>query len=350
MKVGLVFGGRSVEHAISIRSASNILKALFELDVDVKPFYIDEEGFWSEITVQRGQPLQEALLEKKPVSLNLSTFEPFDSIDLFFPIVHGTSGEDGSLQGFFELLNKPYVGPRVQSSAICIDKEIAKRLIKAKGHLVSDYIVIDRLDESTVEEVNAKIGFPCFVKPASLGSSVGISKVETKEDLKKGIELAFEVDRKVLIEKKINGKEIEVGVIGSKKPQASCPVWVKTTHDFYSFEAKYLDPDGAHLEVPFQADAILIEKIQQEAIAIYKELGCESMARVDFFLTSDEELYLNEVNTLPGFTNISAFPKAFEALGVGFKDLIEILIDEAMIRFQSESSIQRSQLVGSNCK
>lgn len=344
MKIGLVFGGRSVEHEISIISASNIARSLENLELDVVYLFIDTDGLWFLIEKDRETSLKDALNFKKPISLNLSNFEPFNEIDLFFPIVHGTSGEDGCLQGFFELMNKPYVGPRVQASAICMDKELTKRILKNAGHLVVDYICLRKKEEFDTAKVQEEIGYPCFVKPASLGSSVGISKCYDAQDLEQAIKEAFSYDKKVLIEKGIVGEEVECAVIGGKLPQASLPVKLKPSHDFYSYEAKYIDPNGAKLEAPFVADDFLLKRIQQEAIEIYRLLGCESMSRVDFFLTEAGDLYLNEVNTLPGFTNISAFPKAWEVSGVGFDDLIEILITEAIFRFQSDQKISRNKL------
>lgn len=336
MKVGLVFGGKSVEHAVSIRSASEVSKALNELKAEVFYFYIDENGFWFEVVLGNSTNLQECLINKKPLVLNLSTFEPFNKIDVFFPLVHGSFGEDGCLQGLFELIDKPYIGPGVLSSAVCMDKEMAKRLVEKKGILVGQYMVYRKGDRIDLREIEEKIGFPCFIKPASLGSSVGISKVYQNDDLHKAIDEAFYYDEKILIEKTIVGQEIECGVIGSKKPQASFPIRLIVSHDFYSYDAKYIDPNGMQLEAPFMADEELIKKIQEQALIVYKELGCFSMARVDFFLDQENELYFNEINTIPGFTSISGFPIAWMASGIEMVDLVDILITESLFRKQNQ--------------
>jgi D-alanine-D-alanine ligase len=341
MKVGLVFGGRSVEHEISILSAVNVAKVLEKLLVDVIYYYVDPKGHWFVFEKMPNEELKEALQRAKELVVNFGNFQEFQKIDLFFPLIHGTTGEDGSLQGFFELVNKPYVGPRVLAAAICMDKEVTKKILKAKGVLVVDsitYVTKEKIDEELIEQ---KIGYPLFVKPASLGSSVGISKVYDPLQLKEAIDLAFTFDQKIMIEKAINGQEIECAVIGAKKPQASLPVKLCVNHDFYSYDAKYLDPQGAYLEAPFKAEPALIEKIRQKAIEIYLALGCVSMARVDFFLTEADELILNEVNTIPGFTDISAFPKAWNCLGVDTVELVDTLLTEALLRFNEEKTLKR---------
>ena len=345
MKLGLVFGGRSVEHEISIRSANQVSEALKKLNIEIIYIYIDKSGSFYEIQKPNHLFLKDCLEQKKPLQLNLTTLEPFQSIDIFFPLVHGTSGEDGCLQGFFELIGKPYIGPGVQSSSICMDKEMTKRILRAKGFNVGTYHVLKQGDEIDHELIEKEINFPCFVKPASLGSSVGISKVYSALELEDKVHLAFEHDQKVLIEKAIQGKEIECAIVGTKKPQCAFPIRLIINHDFYSYEAKYIDPNGANIEAPFQADEDLILMIQNTAIEIYKELGCESFSRIDFFLTDENELVFNEVNTIPGFTEISAFPLAWKISGVEMADLLDILITESLLRFASKKTlIQQSQV------
>ncbi len=336
MNLGIVFGGRSVEHAVSILSTERICSVLETLPFDLFFYYIDRQGAWYELNKEIGEPLGQALSNKKPIQIHMQTFEPFSSIDLFFPLVHGRDGEDGALQGFFELINKPYIGPGVQSSSICMDKELAKRLVQAKEILVADYVVLKEGSAWSLEGIVKKIGFPCFVKPASLGSSIGISKVYNSLELDEAIKKAFFYDQKILVEQAIVGEEIECALIGSKKIQASFPIKLHVQHDFYSFDAKYIDPNGASIEAPYQAEDVIIKKIQQTAVRIYEELGCESMARIDFFLTKEKALYFNEVNTIPGFTSISGFPLAWERSGVTMQNLIQALVEEALIRHQEQ--------------
>ncbi len=330
MKLGLIFGGKSVEHDVSLRSAEKVAIALKQLKIDVIYIYIDKNGCFFE--------LDEDLSNKKPIILNLSTLEPFQSIDIFFPLVHGTFGEDGCLQGFFELLGKPYLGSGVLASAICMDKEMTKKILALKGFRIGPYKALKIGDSIDIDLIEKEIQYPCFVKPASLGSSVGISKVYNSKELSEKIAYAFQYDRKILIEKAIIGKEIECALVGSKKPQCAFPIRLIVNHDFYSYEAKYIDPQGAMIEAPFQGDLDLITMIQNSAIEIYKELGCESFARIDFFLTSENELYFNEVNTIPGFTEISAFPLAWKTSGIDLPDLLDILITEAFLRYDSKKN------------
>jgi D-alanine-D-alanine ligase len=340
MKIGLVFGGMSVEHEISIASAKNIFTGLKKLNFSVVAFYVDRQGRW--FIVESLDNL-DALDQKDSFNVNFFDLAPFSTIDLFFPIIHGTFGEDGSLQGFFELLQKPYVGPTVLGSALGMDKLMAKKVVESAGINAGVYTSYRKKEAVNLAEVEEKIGYPCFIKPISLGSSVGISKAKNQQELKEAIALAFLYDEAIIIEKGIDGMEIEVAVIGSNQPQASFPIRLIVNHDFYSYQAKYEDEKGCEIQAPFEAPKEILEKFQQQAIQVYKELKLVSMARVDFFFTSNQEIIFNEVNTIPGFTHISGFPIAWKASGLDFEDLLEILILEAHLRFQEKRKILRAK-------
>lgn len=340
MKIGLVFGGVSVEHEISIASAKNVFAGLKKLDFTVVPFYVDRQGKWYQV---KNLDHLDQLEEKDSFSLNFYDFSPFSSIDLFFPMIHGTYGEDGCLQGLFELLQKPYIGPSVIGSAMGMDKGIAKKIAEKAGIAVGVYRTYRKKDEINFSDLEEKIGYPCFVKPISLGSSVGINKAKDLTELKEAIKVAFSFDDAIIIEKQVIGKEIEVAVIGTHQPQASFPIRLIVNHDFYSYAAKYEDEKGCQIEAPFQAPKEVLELFQKTAIKVYQELQLTSMARVDFFYTESKEIIFNEVNTIPGFTNISGFPIAWKASGVEFEDLLEILILEAHLRFQEKRKISRTQ-------
>ena len=342
--IGLVFGGKTVEHDISIMSAINVAKGLLQLNFPSRYFYIDSSGKWFEVDNLVDHKISESFQRKRPVVIDFSNFSEFDNIDVFFPIVHGTTGEDGALQGLFELIDKPYVGPGIKASAICMDKEFTKKLSEIIGIKVAKYISIHKGEKLDISQVEEKIGYPCFVKPASLGSSVGISKVKNENELLESLKTAYLVDDKILIEEELIGHEVECAVIGYRKPQVSLPVRLIINHEYYSFDAKYNDPNGAFLEIPYKADDALLKQIQEAARKIYVGLDCASLARIDFFITEDEGIYLNEVNTLPGFRDISAFPQAWKATGVDLPSLLEILIVEAILRFEEKKQISRTNL------
>ncbi len=329
MLVGLVFGGVSVEHEVSVNSAKNVAQALKRSGFEPVLFYVDKRGFWHRVQdfscLANGKTIQ-------PFLVDLNGLELFHDIDLFFPLIHGTTGEDGSLQGLFEWLQKPYIGPGVAGSAISMDKAIAKQLVRAAGIDSGEFLVARKQQEPPLEAIKNQLGFPLFVKPVDLGSSVGVTKVYSEDALLHALERAYSLRDKIIIEKAIQGIEIEVGVIGYDQPIASLPIRLHVKHDFYSYEAKYQDAHGCEIEAPFQARPALIQRIQDHAMTIYRELGLSSMARIDFFLTADEKIIFNEVNTLPGFTAISGFPLAWQVSGMPLDDLIARLVVTAYER------------------
>lgn len=337
IRVAVVFGGRSVEHEVSIVSAKNIMAAIDKTKYDVVPIGIDKRGSWHLLTGQKS--LTGGSKYSQIVSPKTAALEPLQAtksgrIDVVFPVLHGPFGEDGTVQGLLKLAGVPFVGAGVLGSAIGMDKDVQKRLLRDAGLNVARF---------TTNRTNP-FGYPVFVKPANTGSSVGISKANNSKELVTAIKLAQKFDTKVMIEEETRGREIEISVLGNKNPIASVPGEVVTneSHTFYSYEAKYLDENGAKLIVPAKLPTATIKKIQQTAIAAYKALCCEGMARVDMFLTPKNKIYINEINTIPGFTSISMYPKLWEASGLSQTKLIDKLINLALDRFAAEKKLQTS--------
>ena len=322
-RVAVVYGGRSGEHEVSIRSAESILKALDPDRYKVLQFFIGKDGKW------RPRPILP---------------EPGGNpeIDVVFPVLHGTFGEDGTVQGLLELADLPYVGPGVLSSSASMDKEVTKRLAAERGLPVVDYYVV-RQGQFDLAEICGRLPFPLFVKPANLGSSVGISKTRTCQELEDAIRLAAQYDRKVIVERGIEGRELECSVLGNEDPVASVPCEIVPSREFYDYEDKYL-LDAAKLIVPADLPGGTAEEVRRLAVACYQALECEGMARVDFLLESATgKLYINEVNTIPGFTSISMYPKMWEATGLTYGALLDRLIELARSRHAQKQALKYSR-------
>ena len=354
----MLFGGQSVEHEISILSARNIYEAIDKEKFEIVLIGIDKFGGWhfsnDLIFLERDSKIhlksfidssdKLALVpgQRTDFLLPISNQDRQKRIDVVFPILHGTNGEDGSIQGFLKLSGIPFVGAGVLGSAIGMDKDISKRLLRDAGIPIPHFHVIRRINKNSIlpQKIFEEFGLPLFVKPVNLGSSVGVSKVKTIEEFTSAIDEAFLYDHKVLIEKCIIGREIECSVLGNENPTASVPGEIKPNYEFYSYEAKYLDENGAILEVPAQLPSVVIKKIQETAIKTFQVLEIEGMARVDFFLQENGELLVNEVNTIPGFTQISMYPKLWEASGLSYKDLITRLIELALERANRDKKLK----------
>ena len=316
IKIGLVFGGRSGEHEVSVISAESIRNNLDKRKYDIRDIFIDKNG-------------------KFDIDLIIHA-------DVVFPIIHGSYGEDGCLQGMLEMMGKPYVGAGVLGSALGMDKEVQKRLLMQAGIPVAKYKVIRKQDiENKIYKINR---FPVFVKPVNGGSSVGVSKVASRQSLVASLKKAFIYDAKVLVEESVEGRELEVSVLGNQNPIASVPgeIIPQGKHDFYDYEAKYVDEKGALLVIPAKLQSDKVTEIQRLAIQTFKTLECEGMARVDMFLRPNGELVINEINTLPGFTNISMYPKLWEASGLPFPKLLDKLINLALERKREKDQLKRS--------
>jgi len=329
-------GGQSPEHEISIRSTKNILAAIDATNYTVTIIGISKSGRWHLIDQNE---LGDRVEEKgNPVFIRPGQRQAFlmenggalPSFDVVFPVLHGPNGEDGTIQGLLRLLDIPFVGPGVLGSAICMDKEVTKRLLKAAGIGVAQWITLRQGDAiPDYETVAEKLGAVVFVKPANMGSSVGVHRVDTKEAWDHAIQDALTYDRKVLVEQAINGRELECAVMGNDAPQASGVGEVRSG-SFYSYEEKYASSSHAEIIIPAEVTATELAALQQTALATYRILECTGMARVDMFLTPEGGIYVNEVNTIPGFTHISMYPKLWEHSGMEYSALIDRLIALAM--------------------
>jgi len=362
IKIGILFGGRSGEHDVSRCSAASVIKYLDTSKYEVTAIGIDRDGRWyvqdtPEIVEDKdfGKVLKlhktgdwfvnHYEREGKLYLFNAKSNKEI-SVDVIFPVVHGTFCEDGTLQGLLELAMVPYVGADVIGSAIGMDKDVAKRLLRDAGIPVVDWIKITKFQwdvtkENFISEIVNEIGFPCFIKPCNAGSSVGISKISNSELLKRGIDDAFQWDNKILVEKGISAREIEFSVIGNDNPESSIPGEIRPKHEFYSYEAKYIDSCGADLLIPAEIDFELTEKMKKTAVDGYSTLCCTGMARVDFFLDKNsKQFYLNEINTLPGFTNISMYPKLWDKSGIDYSSLLEKLINLALERKSNKKRLR----------
>ena len=359
IRVGIVYGGQSAEHEISILSARNILEALDRTRFEPFLIGIDKTGRWliqnernllssprdpRQVRIESGPIMQlPSLTGDAPEGLAKS-----DKLDVIFPILHGTLGEDGSIQGLLEMAGIAYVGAGVLGSAIGMDKDVMKRLLRDAGIPVAAFRTVrrERFDASptVVCEELAALGFPLFTKPANAGSSVGVRKVAAAELLEDAIRYALGFDSKVLVEAAINGREIELAVLGGDPASVSIPGEIIVEHPdgFYSYEAKYVDDHGARLETPARISAELCARAQGLALRAFEVLECEGMARVDLFLQADEEIFVNEINTIPGFTAISMYPKLWALSGVTPTELVSRLIDLALQRAKRRRQIRRS--------
>jgi len=360
IRLGVLFGGKSTEHEVSLISAKNVIEALDKEKYDVFLIGIDKTGEWrlrdgysylmnadnSKLVQLHEVKERIALVPKNNgkefVSCSESQLQESLELDVIFPVLHGRHGEDGTVQGLLQLANIPFVGAGVLSSAIGMDKDVMKRLLRDARIPIARFMTLHEYDKSqySFESVVEQIGCPFFVKPANSGSSVGISKVKTKKEFMSCVEEAFLYDRKILIEEFIQGREIECSILGNDHPIASLPGEIIPQHEFYSYEAKYLDEEGARFEIPVSLPSILTDKIQQMAISAYRTLCCEGMARVDFFLKESGDVYVNEINTIPGFTKISVYPKLWVASGLSYPQLLDRLIELALDRHRKESSLK----------
>jgi len=318
LRVAVLYGGRSGEHEISLRSAESIIAVMDPDRYEVQRIFITPEGRW----------------EPRAISP-----EPGGNpgIDVVFPVLHGTFGEDGTVQGLLELAGLPYVGAGVLGSAVAMDKEVTKRLLRERGLPVAEFVVLAR-GEYDLEDICSRLPFPMFVKPANLGSSVGISKVKTREELANALEFAGEFDRKILVERGIAGREFECSVLGNNNPVAAVPCEILPSREFYDYEDKYLLGTSKTV-LPADLTPDQTREVQRLAVACYQAVHCEGMARVDFLLESATgKFYINEPNTIPGFTSISMYPKMWEAAGLPYAELISRLIDLALERHREREA------------
>ena len=341
LRVALLFGGKSAEHEISVISARNIFDAMDKTKYDVVAIGIDKQGRWhldegarlllgkeqSKVEFKDARNVAAVMPGDTATPMVRRTGPGFGAVDVVFPVLHGPFGEDGTVQGLLKLANIPFVGAGVLGSAVGMDKDVMKRLLHDAKIPIADFVMFERPEQAAISfaKVKKDLGLPLFVKPANLGSS------------------AFRYDNKIIIEEAIRGREIECSVLGNEKPIASLPGEIVVQHDFYSYDAKYLDDQGARLEIPARLPQKVVKEIQQTAVRAYRALCCEGMARVDFFLRPDGKVLVNEINTIPGFTKISMYPKMWEATGLSYSRLIDRLIGLALERARREKRLRTSK-------
>jgi D-alanine-D-alanine ligase len=364
-RVGILFGGRSAEHEVSIQSAKNIVAAVDRKKYEPVLIGIDKAGRWSHIGEENflqayvtggagalpdfSDSLLVSPCAQEGEFLYTRGGKPVAPVDVVFPVLHGTFGEDGTIQGLLKLSGIPFVGADVLGTAVGMDKDVMKRVLRdadipIPGFLVYPWNLKDSID---FDRVKTALGMPLFVKPANLGSSVGIAKVREQKDFEKACTQAFAYDTKIIIEEAVEGREIECSVLGNELPEASLPGEVKPRHEFYSYDAKYIDSEGAELIIPAALPPRVTERVRELAVKTFSAICCEGLARVDFFIRGTGvrgtgEVLVNEINTLPGFTAISMYPKLWAASGVSQTELIDRLITLALQRAQREKRLNRS--------
>lgn len=356
LTVALLCGGVSPEHEVSMNSARNIFKAIDQKKYRVEVIGVSREGQWFHLPVEAFMNLTAVegrvgrRLALAPGQENAIVYKTgvgkFPKIDVVFPIIHGPFGEDGTLQGLLSLLGLPFAGANTLGSAVGMDKDVTKRLLRDAGIPVAPWVTILKHEKPDYAAIAKKLGFPLFVKPANMGSSVGVSKAENVQELEAAAGLAFKFDTKVLVEQGIKGREIETAVLGNvEDPKVSGVGEIVMAQGFYDYESKYISADAAQVVIPAEnVSHEAFEKIRQTALQAFRVLGLEGFARLDVFLTDDGTVYVNEPNTLPGFTNISMYPKLWEAAGLKYSDLIDRLLQLALERHRRDGALQRTRV------
>ncbi|MDR2371064.1 MAG: D-alanine--D-alanine ligase [Treponema sp.] len=371
IRVGILFGGKSAEHEVSLQSARNVYDAIDRSRYEPVLIGIDKTGRWflndaSRFLLNPEDPKRISLKPGgEPVTLvprsggalsGLGVFREAGHVDVIFPILHGPFGEDGTVQGLLKLADIPFVGSSVLGSAVGMDKDVMKRLLRDSGIPIGKFLVFRSHEAApSFGEVKKILGMPIFIKPANMGSSVGISKVHNEDEFYRAVAEAFQYDAKIILEEFIEGRELECAVLGNEAPAASVPGEIISSHEFYSYDAKYLDKNGAALVIPANLDEMTKKKVRELAIKTFQVLDCRGLSRVDFFLRNGEagasagpgrsvegRIIVNEINTMPGFTRISMYPKLWEASGVGYTELISRLIDLALEEFEREKRLKTS--------
>lgn len=347
MKVGVIFGGVSTEHDVSVVSGTSVIQELNKQKYDIKPIYINKEGIWNKYT----KDIKEIKIAKigeeiEPIEPIENVLEYIKQLDVVFPVLHGKGGEDGTIQGLLELFKIPYVGCEVLSSSIAMDKAYAKIIFEKAKINQAKYVYIikgkqytyvdNEFNQTTMQleqickKIEEKIKYPMFVKPSNSGSSVGIKKANNKEELMENIEYATQFDKKILVEEGIQGKEVECAVLGNKEVISSCVGEIKPAEEFYTFDSKYINGESKVL-IPADINKELSNEIRDIAIKAFKAIDGSGLSRVDFFVENKtNKIYINEINTMPGFTQISMYPKLFDQVGVPYTELLDKLIELAV--------------------
>lgn len=346
VKLGVIFGGKSTENEVSVSSAESILNNLDKNKYEIYPIYISKDGTWNKCEMREKVDLKEQIKNNNEID---NIIKYLENIDVVFPVLHGLYGEDGTIQGLFEIINKSYVGCGVLASSVGMDKVYTKIIFDRANINQAKYIYLKKENDKYIlvnddfteedvqlndigDKIKEKLKFPLFVKPSNSGSSVGVNKVENINELEKYIEYAGKFDKKILIEEGIDGKEVECAVLGNDNVISSCVGEIMSAEEFYSYDSKYNNKDSKTL-IPANIDEKIQKEIQKLAIKAFKAIDGKGLSRVDFFVENGtNKIYINEINTLPGFTNISMYPKLFEAVGISYKELLDRLIELAQNR------------------
>ena len=360
LNLAILCGGKSAEHEVSLQSAKNVFETIDRKKYRPIVIIIDKKGRWlvnqdnkflqqqnyqTKIKLDKNHSEVISPADSRSRLLFLNNKKPTLKIDVVFPILHGTYGEDGTIQGLLKLADVPFVGAGVLGSAVGMDKDVMKRLLKEAGLPIGKFMVLsDYQSLPDFKKIKKELGLPFFIKPANMGSSVGISKVKNSSQYLPAIKDAFSYDNKIIIEEFIDGREIECSVLGNDNPRASLPGEIKPSYEFYSYQAKYLDEKGAALEIPAKLSSKKTKEIQNMAIKTFQVLSCQGLGRVDFFLKKNGQIIINEINTLPGFTQISMYPKLWAKSGLAYPQLIDKLIQLAIERHQKEKKIKTNYL------
>ncbi len=348
INVGIIFGGKSGEHEVSLQSSYNVIKSIDKDKFDLTLIGISKEGRWSIYSGDIEKIKTGAWVDDSANKWDFSFWqdEDFVSVDIFFPVLHGTFGEDGTIQGLFELLGKPYVGCGVLASSAAMDKCTSKILFQSVGIPVAKGLSLRKRDivenaQNVIAEVESEFEYPVFVKPANMGSSVGISKAHNKEELKAALIEAVKFDTKVLVEEFVDAHEVEIAVLGNEFPETSCPGMIVPCHEFYDYDAKYLTGDDSKILIPAPVSKETEQTIKDYAKKAFRVLECSGLSRIDFFVKKDNnEVIINEVNTLPGFTNISMYSKLWGKCGVEYTSLITKLIDLGFEHYNTRKELK----------
>jgi D-alanine-D-alanine ligase len=359
VRVGLIYGGKSGEHEVSLSTALAVMQAFDYDKYEIKPFYITKEGAWhtGQTLLSAPDEIAKLRLDTDGAAMPTNALQPVfqgltagagssdeRAVDVMFPLLHGTFGEDGTIQGLFEMANIPYVGAGVLASAVGMDKVMMKKVFAQEGLPQCVYRYFNRTQWEKdphffIMEIEVALGYPCFVKPANLGSSVGISKAKNREELMEAIAYALRFDRKVIVEEFVNAREIEVSVLGNDEPRASVPGEIISSHDFYDYKAKYTDGKSM-MQIPAEIDPETAESIREMAVRAFLAIDGSGLSRVDFFMRrEDGRLFINEVNTMPGFTPYSMYPLMWRETGMPYRELLDKLIELAIERHEGKQRI-----------
>jgi len=352
-RIGLLFGGKSVEHEISIRSAQNVFQYIDKSLFTPVLIGITRKGHWHLVhdvnqDIESGAPLNLSMGNTADTFQTNTGNDGTGKLDAIFPVLHGTDGEDGSVQGMLQTVNLPCAGSGVLGSAVAMDKLMSKRMLLATGIPTSKFLAYQPPHDQPWEyqQVVDKLGSPFMVKPISLGSSVGVAKVKSASDYEKALNDSLNYDQGIILEQYIEGRELECAVLGNQEPKASFPgeIIISPKYEFYTYDAKYEDPDAVEIKIPAAVDEHTAHQIMDLCVQSYRALACDDFARVDLFLSNDGEVYINEINTIPGFTNSSMFPSLWAQHGINYTDLITRIIKLALERFDRKHALQREYL------